>query len=496
MAVPGAMVQLLLFVKNVQNVSKTIKCIENITGLWYIIHIINYTISIVLRRWFNMFTYVKLKNFKSLKDVTLNLKETQKKVKKFAAIYGENGCGKTNLVLALDFLKKSIMTKLRDKTWNRLPEYYEYKKINIKKNDFFAEVFDIFADFQELRMIGEKEPTEIEYGFSINNVEGFYYLKFADRILEEKLYYKENQKRNIHFKIQSNDEKIMYELNDKIFRNKKYKVELEEEIDKYWGKHTFLAIMCGEIVAKNEKFIAENISDNFIAVIDEFSQIVVKHDKFSRFSLMETLENRFNIDEGKVNKDSLEIVDKYEKALKIFFTQAYADIKDVFYEKEFTEDEVSYKLYFKKLIANEIRIISCKEESYGTKRILGHLNFILEAMNGATVIIDEIDNGIHDVLMKNIILSLKDEITGQLIITTHNTLLLEALPVKELYLITVDYNGNKEINCITDYNIKIQKNNNVRDLYFKGLFGGIPTGEYVDFEEIKHTLKELEIKEV
>ena len=34
-----------------------------------------------------MFTYLKLKNFKSLKDVTLNLKETQKKTKKFIAIY-------------------------------------------------------------------------------------------------------------------------------------------------------------------------------------------------------------------------------------------------------------------------------------------------------------------------------------------------------------------------------------------------------------------------
>ena len=106
-----------------------------------------------------------------------------------------------------------------------------------------------------------------------------------------------------------------------------------------------------------------------------------------------------------------------------------------------------------------------------------------------TVILDEIDNGIHDVLMKNIIMSIKDEITGQLIITTHNTLLLEILPKENIYILSTDYNGNKRINSIKEYGIKIQKNNNARDLYFKGVFGGIPTTDYIDFEEIKYALE-------
>ena len=107
-----------------------------------------------------------------------------------------------------------------------------------------------------------------------------------------------------------------------------------------------------------------------------------------------------------------------------------------------------------------------------------------------TVIIDEIDNGIHDLLMKNIIMSIKDEINGQLIITTHNTLLLEILPKECIYILSTDYEGNKNINTIKEYGIKIQKNHNARDLYFKGLFGGIPTTSYVDFEEIKYVLED------
>lgn len=135
-----------------------------------------------------------------------------------------------------------------------------------------------------------------------------------------------------------------------------------------------------------------------------------------------------------------------------------------------------------KYILNKTRCIPYNEESGGTKRIIGNFNNIVAAIQGKVVIIDEFDNGIHDMLIKNIIISMKDKITGQLIITTHNTLLLETLPPKELYVITISCERNKEINCIADY--KIQRNNNARNLYLKGMFGGVPVGDYIDFEGI------------
>lgn len=443
-----------------------------------------------------MFTYIKLKNFKSLKDVTLNLKETQKKIKKFVAIYGENGCGKTNLVLAFDILKTLMLSKIFNNALDSIPKDYHEAREYMEKTDMFSKMFDFFIDIKKLRMVNEKEPTEIEYGFSINDYEGYYYIKFDEKILEEKLYYKENKQRNIHFEIKNVDGKIEQKLNNTIFFGKKYKEELEELIEKYWGKHTFLAIMYEEFVNKNKPFIDDNISNNIIDVINNFSQITVRHEKVGKFPSIDSVKNKFNIEEGKVETNYIGMLDKYEKVLKIFFTQAYADIKDVFYKRKETEYEIRYELYFKKLIANKVRDISYRDESSGTRRILLQFNNMIEAINGKTVIIDEIDNGIHDILIKNIILSMKDEITGQFIITTHNTLLLEELPAKELYLITVDYNGNKSINCVTDYDFKIQKHNNVRDLYFKGVFGGIPTGEYIDFEEIKHTLVDEQSEEV
>ena len=67
------------------------------------------------------------------------------------------------------------------------------------------------------------------------------------------------------------------------------------------------------------------------------------------------------------------------------------------------------------------------------EKMLELYNAVSEEQMGKEAI-DEIDNGIHDVLMKNIIMSIKDEITGQLIITTHNTLLLEVLPKENIYI--------------------------------------------------------------
>ena len=196
-----------------------------------------------------------------------------------------------------------------------------------------------------------------------------------------------------------------------------------------------------------------------------------------------------NIQEGTVKKEKIHEIEKYENVLNIFFTQAYADIKEVKYKIEEKEDKLYYELYFNKMIGGKIRSISYKLESDGTRRILEQFDTIVGSLLGETVILDEIDNGIHDVLMKNIIMSIKDEITGQLIITTHNTLLLEILPKEYIYILSTDYTGNKTINSIKEYGIKVQRNNNTRDLYFKGVFGGIPTTDYIDFEEIKYALE-------
>ena len=437
-----------------------------------------------------MFTYVKAKNFKSLKDIEFNLNRTKTKTNQFISIYGENGSGKTNIVELFKLLQQSTMSRATDIAMNKMPK--EFWKIQEEMSDQLPteirQIFQLSLNLKEYRMIDEEEATEIEYGFKINNKEGFYYIKFDDEIIEEKLYYTAGKQRAYLFEIKKEDNKIIKNLNKNIFINEKYNEELIDGIDKYWGKYTFLSLLSFET-------IDNNISKNIIEVINEIWLMTVHVDKGALRIMPDgfvRVRKLNNIQKGIVKKDKLSEIKKYENVLNIFFTQAYADIKEVKYEINEKEDRIHYELYFNKMIGGQIKSIPSRLESDGTRRILNQFDTIIGSLLGETVILDEIDNGIHDVLMKNIIMSIKDEITGQLIITTHNTLLLEILPKENIYILSTDYNGNKTINSIKEYGIKIQRNNNARDLYFKGLFGGIPTTDYIDFEEIKYALEDNE----
>jgi hypothetical protein len=447
-----------------------------------------------------MFTYVKAKNFKSLKDIEFNLNKTKTKTNQFISIYGENGSGKTNIVELFKLLQQSIMSRATDIAMNKMPK--EFWKIQEEMSDQLPteirQIFQLSFNLKEYRMLDEEEATEIEYGFKINNKDGFYYIKFDDEIIEEKLYYMAGKQRAYIFQINKENNKITKNLNKNIFINEKYNEELIDGIDKYWGKYTFLSLLSFETIEKNKDYIDNNISKNIIEVIDRIWLMTVHVDK----GALKIIPDGFvkvrklnNIQKGIVKKDKLPEIKKYENVLNIFFTQAYADIKEVKYEINEKEDRIHYELYFNKMIGGQIKSIPSRLESDGTRRILNQFDTIIGSLLGETVIIDEIDNGIHDVLMKNIIMSIKDEITGQLIITTHNTLLLEVLPKENIYILSTDRNGNKMINSIKEYGIKIQKNNNARDLYFKGVFGGIPTTNYIDFEEIKYALEDSENNE-
>lgn len=441
-----------------------------------------------------MFTYVKAKNFKSLKDIEFNLNKTKTKTNQFISIYGENGSGKTNIVELFKLLQQSTMSRATDIAMNKMPK--EFWKIQEEMSDQLPteirQIFQLSFNLKEYRMLDEEEATEIEYGFKINNKDGFYYIKFDDEIIEEKLYYMAGKQRAYLFQINKENNKIIKNLNKNIFINEKYNEELIDGIDKYWGKYTFLSLLSFEVIEKNKDYIDNNISKNIMEVIDKIWSMTVHVDK----GALKIIPDGFikvrklnNIQQGIVKKDKLPEIKKYENVLNIFFTQAYADIKEVKYKINEKEDRIHYELYFYKMIGGQIKSIPSKLESDGTRRILNQFDTIIGSLLGETVIIDEIDNGIHDVLMKNIIMSIKDEITGQLIITTHNTLLLEILPKENIYILSTDYNGNKTINSIKEYGIKIQRNNNARDLYFKGVFGGIPTTDYIDFEEIKYALE-------
>ena len=437
-----------------------------------------------------MFTYVKLNNYRSLNNVTFDLKETREKTKKLIAIYGENGCGKSNLIRSFYFLEQLMHSFDLEKNEVEMTKLFEGRN----ENDIPLYIHDLIKKntlshlFKNSRTIDCNENTRLEFGFVINNHEGNYIVEFNDKIVYERLYYFTGKQNGTIIEISEKDVKNP-KFSNLIFKTSKIRNELKENIQKFWGKHSFLAITFDLAKKMNSEYINENISERFFDfhnMIKETSITLKEADGGMIVTSSKKISFISDLEKGDISIDNEWVLSNTERIINDFFTQTYADIRKVCFETEKTETRLKYHLVFYKNINKQIRKIPVEQESSGTRQILNILRNLFGAFCGCTVIIDEVDNGVHDLLLKVVIDSMKDYITGQLIFTTHNTSLLESLNPKMVYIINSKIDGEKEIICLGDF--RIQDHNSPRVRYMRGLYGGIPFVDYVDYNEIVNNL--------
>ena len=439
-----------------------------------------------------MITYVELKNFKSFKNTRFDFRKGKKSYKKFVAIYGENGSGKSNFVDSLSFLRLSLESfHMVD------PEQLQQIQKTAPLSDKLVAALtksDLLS-FRKVmanhRMIACTEPTTIELGFVFNNHAGYYLLSFEEGVVGEKLYYFTGKQSGVMFDLSIKDGQISTSFCGSFFNTREAERELKTLIDQYWGKHSLLSILHNERERKNTEYINKSYLPNVFEPINMILFLTAKHSMGSLKAQNANVNYKGVIDnpmEGLIASAHEQALDQTERILNGFFTQAYSDIKQVFYQKNPEGPNLHYRLFVQKMIGGQIRSINFLEESEGTKRILFMINDLLGACQGGTIALDEIDTGVHDLLLKTMLESIDDWIDGQLIITTHNTYLLETLRPQSIYVINVDYLGNKEVHCLDEYDI--HGTNNVRTMYIKGLFGGVPVVDEIEYGEIVEELRE------
>ena len=433
-----------------------------------------------------MFTYVKLKNYKSLVDFEVDLTDSKNNPKKMVVIYGENGAGKTNFINAFSTLSETINTKIYKNLIDEFMEKNLDKKNNNLEilNEFIRNNFKFIEDIiNDSKTIDSKENMSLEFGFKLNGKYGKYYIEMnKNSIVREKLEYVLNKNKTKYFDI--SNKKI--DINKSLFNSNKYIKEISDLVDKFWGKHSFLSIILSEMIDKNESYIYTNMPKKLKNTIEYFLSITIHiGDKI--------IYNKSNTDfrDGSISKDDkdfLDFLDFFEIYLNIFFTDLYSDIKQVFYKKEYiADDKIDYKLFVKKQIYGKIIDIDFSLESNGTKKLAQFAFILYRYLNkNKVVLIDELDSGIHDILVSTILkdLYLYHKMEGQLIITTHNTTLLETEIKKDyIYLFNIDSNGKKILIPITEYE-REHPNINFRKRYLKGLYGGIPMIDDIDFDDL------------
>ena len=430
-----------------------------------------------------MFTYVKLKNYKSLIDFEVDLTDSKNNPKKMVIIYGENGAGKTNFINAFSTLSEIINTKIYK---NLIDEFME-KKLDKKNNnleilnEFIKNNFKFIEDIiNDAKTIDSKENTSLEFGFKLNGKYGKYYIEMGENsIVREKLEYVLNKNKTKYFDI--SNKKI--DINKSLFNSNKYLKEISDLVDKFWGKHSFLSIILSEMIDKNKSYIYTNMPKKLKNTIEYFLSITTHIGDKIIYNKSDT-----DFRDGSISKDDKDFLDFFEIYLNIFFTDLYSDIKQVFYKKEYiADDKIDYKLFVKKQIYGKIIDIDFSLESSGTKKLAQFAFILYSYLNkNKVVLIDELDSGIHDFLFSCVLkdLYLYYKMKGQLIITTHNTTLLETEIKKDcIYLFNIDSNGKKILIPITEYE-REHPNTNFRKRYLKGLYGGIPMIDNIDFDDL------------
>lgn len=438
-----------------------------------------------------MFEYVKLKNFKTFDDVYFDLSNKSGEPKNLILIYGENGIGKSNLASSFLMLSETLRTMdVRD----ILEKFLMQDDNSINQEELTRLIKSQYKDIEtiihECKMVNTISMA-LEFGFRIGEKSGKYIIETDDtQIIHERLEFTLVKNRGLFFDI-TPDELI---INPKIFNEKNALFEIKFACKKFWGKHSLLAILMHESDDKADQYMKDQVSDNFKLVINFFSHLSCKikfgsaHER-GFIASPNTLLSR--LEKGKISAQKEKQLDVTSEMLTYFFKLTYRDIKKAYYKKEKRGDKIRYQLMLSKYIAGEIRDIDFSLESTGTQSLIEQLPFMLVVLENSVSVIDEFDTGIHDLLVKYLLVSLKSYINGQLILTTHNTLLMESGISKEnIYVINELPNGSREIQCITHYDPKIHANTNIRDQYMLGKYSGIPENTHINFDHLLQILEQ------
>lgn len=423
-------------------------------------------------------TTIELTNFKSIKHIVVNFAGGHN-IKKIAAIYGENGAGKSTIIDAFKNLCLSIRTldnlnnfiKFRDKIMSQIED------TPMDTNDFLQKsklqmLTNLKDVFKNCHTINEQENTMMKFFFSLNGKVGYYQLSFSDKneLIEEKLYHVKNKNRGILFDIKKDKKTV---ISSEIIKDHNLRAEIENMLSRFWGQHSLLAIIASELNNYNNDFIKDNVQHNILAFINGIGKITLYQNSLSSQIILSSSQlPGKNIEGGEIPLENEKYLTGLEGMLNAVFTAAYSDVIKVFYDVTKSNKSINYKLIFQKRIAGRPTNIPINLESGGTRRLIQIVPLLIEAIRGNVVIIDEIDNGIHDLLMILILKALANNIHGQLIFTTHNTQLMNALRSKNVFILNSDNEGEKEVYSLDEFGIR--SSNNMSKMYLEGKFDGVP----------------------
>ncbi len=387
-------------------------------------------------------------------------------------LYGQNGSGKTALVDAMWILKHVL-------SGNKLPKNtYDY----ILQSSQTSELKFVFVIEQQ----GEKYLVFYELVLSKAEREKV-------RVSKENLSYKKYVDEEWKSKASIIDFDSMY--TDAIFKPiKNFKLLTANNTDNYIKlgvakelseENTTSFIFSSkteEIINKNERF--REYTDIIMALkyFANLNLFVIKNDHAGMINMNLIIPLSFRLSDNKsVTQGDLgigllkpsvvpekvfeviaKVITQMNIVLRTIIPGLSIDIKN--YGKQLKEDGAEGVRIELVSVRDDV-IIPLKYESDGIKKIVSILSTLITMFNNSSVcmVIDELDAGVFEYLLGEILQIISESGKGQLIFTSHNLRPLEMLDTNSLVFTTT----NRKNRYLRFANVKT--NNNLRNLYYRSI---------------------------
>ena len=405
------------------------------------------------------------------------------KLLKFAAVYGANAAGKSNLVKALEFMRRTVLVGL--------PEGYSdrYCKADDKNKDkesyFEVEIMlgeKYYAYGFEVILNQGKFVSEWLVELSVDNKEKIIFTrditngtyKFGDEVKENGLI----DKLNVYAEdvqedssvlllfIMNKNKKTLYQQYEKASVFQDVYMWLRKGLDinypdrpisdySYMAKTENVEEVCRIISA----FGTGNTGFRMVEVPNE--KILAHLSKSIREKLVENIEKKST---DIKNNEKLEEIGIIMRSNRDFFILSI--------DKE--ENVICKTIKFSH--GKDNILFNLSEESDGTVRILDLLEVLLSG-EGKTYVIDELDRCLHPSLTYKFVdtfLQLAAQKNIQLIVTTHESRLLDfdLLRRDEVWFVNKKKSGESDIYSLEEYNARFDQK--IDKAYLEGRYGGVP----------------------
>jgi AAA15 family ATPase/GTPase len=407
---------------------------------------------------------------------------------KFAAVYGANASGKSNLVRAMNFMQSVVIhgrlpvgsmelycrTRMEN---SEKPSYFEVEillgekcysygfEVLLKTGDFVSEwLYEIGAESEKKLFEHNIEKKSIQFGTVLAGIKALN--SFADMVRgdpsvlflnemnrKKANFYKENPSAEVlkniydwfHEKLDINyPEKP---ISDFSYLQNPKQIEtvcnLLQEFDTGITKIELVPIPVEKITAALPEQVQKDLQ----------SQIEVRQ---------KLLENMKNDKNKHLQIDGFSVLIRSEHE---FFTL------NIDKENKVTGKTLKFSH------GNQSSLFSFKEESDGTVRILDLIEMLVSNQQGKTYIIDELDRRLHPCLTYRYVqeflqTAAKNDI--QLIVTTHESRLLDfdLLRRDEVWFINKRKTGESDMYSLEEYNERFDKR--IDKAYLEGRYGGVP----------------------